>query len=158
MELDDGADSIGREFDPDAEDGLLMEADGGVDDRLRTGQFCILDHLVQSRSLGLGLLAATDAEDIRGRSFTGHGLDHGKVILRKDDVGLQLILIDSQAARSAAAAHQQNGQANGCQYKQFLHNLSLMCCFLLMGRKVNKIIRKNIRNEVRRRNNDPVTV
>lgn len=33
-----------------------------------------------------------------------------------------------------------------------------MCCFLLMGRKVNKIIRKNIRNEVRRRNNDPVTV
>lgn len=125
MELDDGADGIGREFDPDAEDGLLVEADGGVDDRLRTGQFCILDHLVHGRSLGLGLLAATDAEDIRGRSFTGYGFDHRKVILRKDDVGLQLILIDRQAARSAAAAHQQNGQASGCQYKQLLRNLRI---------------------------------
>lgn len=113
VEFDDGANSIGRDFEPNAQDGLFVDTDRGVDDRLRAGQFGVLDHLIHGRSFGLGLFASADPEDIGGRSFSGHGLDHRKVILRKDDIGLHLVLVERHVARSAATADQQDPDAKG---------------------------------------------
>ena len=96
MKLDDGSNRVSRDFGINAQDGLRMQADLRVCDGLGACQLRILEHLVHGRGLCFGLRVASDAENVGRRSFAGDRLDDRKVVLRKNDVCLQLVLIGNQ--------------------------------------------------------------
>ena len=122
VELDDGAGCEGGDFGVDAEDRLFVDADRGVDDGLGTSQFGVEDHLVHRGGFCLGRPIAADAEDVSRGCFAADVFDDKEIVLRKNDVGLQLVLVERQARRSAASAHQHQTQADQRQRKESFHS------------------------------------
>ena len=80
-ELNNSPCGIGSYFGINTENSLLVDADGGVNNSLRTGQFGILNHLVHSRCFCFRSLITTDTEKVRSGRFATDMFNNSKIVL-----------------------------------------------------------------------------